>query len=117
MDDRAELRNIATCQRNVVYCVLIQFCAYLVLNFLFGMHQVVLGLLGFVILIGAAVYSLISVSKLATALSKSSILYIIAMFIPCVSLIALVSIIQQATNRLKAGGVKVGLLGANPDSI
>lgn len=55
--------------------------------------------------------------KLATALGKSGVLFAILALLPCAGLIALLVLSQAATGELKNAGIKVGLLGANPDSI
>jgi hypothetical protein len=72
-----------------------------------------------IIALGVAqlVYQIATIMKLAKALGFSPILYAILMFIPCVSLLALLSVSGTATKRLQKAGIKVGLLGADPNSI
>jgi predicted neutral ceramidase superfamily lipid hydrolase len=43
--------------------------------------------------------------------------YIIAMFLPLVSLISLVILIQKSTKVLKANNIRVGVMGANKDDL
>ena len=59
----------------------------------------------------------LSVFRLSKALKLSLVLYAILMFIPCVSLIVLLSLSGKATVLLRQAGIKVGLLGADPHSI
>jgi len=67
--------------------------------------------------LGLVVFMIISVIKLARALSLSPVLYAILMIIPCVSLLVLLSLSGKATKLLTQAGIKVGLLGADPNSI
>ncbi len=117
IDDRQVLKEVAVAQRQVLLCVLCQF-GIVILNFASGFAKLpILGLVAIVLALALLVFMVISVSRLARALGLSSLLFIICMFIPCVSLIALLILSQKATTRLQAAGLKVGLLGANPDSI
>ena len=43
--------------------------------------------------------------------------YIIAMFIPIVSLITLVILIQKSTKILRANNIRVGVMGANKEDL
>ena len=61
---------------------------------------------------------LINVYRLAQAMEKpAAFLWVIAMFVPCVSLICLLVLSSQANQWLSARGVKVGLLGPNPRTL
>jgi len=71
----------------------------------------------FVALIVVPIYNARSVYRLASALKQEAFLYAVCMFIPCIGLIALLQINQQATNRLTSSGIRVGLLGAQEDTI
>jgi hypothetical protein len=115
--DRQNLREIASALRQIMYCILGQF-VIVALDIASNSGRIfalvlVTGLLALCVL----VYELISVSKLARALGLSPVIYVILMFIPCVSLIFLLLLSQKATTRLKAAGIKVGLMGADPNSI
>ena len=113
--DRDNLRSVAQAQTNIIYCVLGQIDVFVIDGVGVGVATAmpVFSLAGLAITLGLLVLNLICISKLATALGESSLLYIILMFIPCISLIALLVISQKATTRLQ----QVGLLGANPDAI
>jgi hypothetical protein len=81
-----------------------------------GMGQdmaVTIGLL--VVSLALSIYLVIQVIATTKALGWSvgaTIACAVAMFIPCVRLIVLLVISQAAVKALKAGGYKVGLLGA-----
>ena len=72
------------------------------------------------ILVGALAllaFMVVSITRLAKALDLSPLLYGLLMIVPCVSFFTLLSLSGKATNQLKAAGIKVGLLGADPNSI
>jgi hypothetical protein len=117
VDDKQLLRDVAAGQRNVVFCVLgqIGYVAIEILGAVLKMMPIVL--VGYVLALGLLVFMLVSVYKLATALGMMAILYVVLMFIPCVSILALLSISGKATKRLQGAGLKVGLLGVDPKSI
>ena len=55
--------------------------------------------------------------RLAKALkSRVAWWYVILMLVPCVSLLALLVLNHQATSVLRAGGIRVGLLGARREA-
>lgn len=115
-NDRIRLREIAASQNQVMQCVLAQIGLIAARFIIVPM----LPLFGFVIIaaaLGLFVYMIISVVRLANALGASTVLYIVAMFVPCVSLLAMLSLSSQATAQLKQAGIAVGLLGANPETI
>ncbi|HLO98319.1 MAG TPA: hypothetical protein VK171_06970 [Fimbriimonas sp.] len=111
------LRDIAKYQRQVVLCVLGQI-GVAVLNgasrvsddFILAGVVVLLGIFILVCTIGA-------VWRLSKALSYSSLINAVLMFIPCVSLIVLLVLNSKASARLKAAGYKVGFFGADPKQI
>jgi hypothetical protein len=115
--DRGALHEIAVAQRNVMVCVAAQIATAVMSsvgrNLGMGVVSFVAGLLAFAMF----VFSIVSAVKLTKALGLSPILYVILMFIPCVSLITLLVLSGKATSRLQLAGVKVGLLGANPETI
>jgi hypothetical protein len=65
----------------------------------------------------ALIFSVIAVYRLAKALGYTAIIYAIAMIIPCINLLTLLVVVSRATQCLKQGGVKVGLLGASKQTI
>lgn len=116
-DDRQVLREVAISQRQIMYCVLGQI-AIGILNFVASAAKIpALAYVDMVLALGLLVYMIISVIRLAKALDLSQVLYAILMFVPCVSLIVLLMLSGKATARLTQAGIKVGLLGADPNSI
>ena len=121
--DREQARKVARYQQLVIYALL----ANLGLNIVsFGAQGAMGGQMGIgfalVILAGAlvvAVFSITAMFLLANALHNPivGVLCAFLMIIPCISLITLLVINQQATSFLTARGVKVGFMGANPNSI
>lgn len=117
IDDRAGLRQVAVWQRNVLFCVLGQFGIGVLRAIILETSSPALAIVFLVLALALLVYMLASVSNLSKALGVSSIIYLILMFVPCVSLIALLVLNGKATTRLQSAGIKVGLLGANPKNI
>jgi hypothetical protein len=100
-----------------MYCVLGQVGVG-VLNGVAVAGQIpALSMVDLVLGLGLLVFMIMSVVKLAKALGLSEVLYAILMFVPCVSLIVLLSLSGKATAQLKQAGIKVGLMGADPNSI
>ncbi len=77
-----------------------------VMNFVLGLVYMALGLT-----------SLVVVFSLAKALHNTTgaVVCIALMFMPCINLLTMVALSSMATSRLKKAGIKVGLLGANPN--
>ena len=73
------------------------------------------------VLIGLCVFGFgaISVCRLAALFHGKviAVIYALALLVPLLGLIMLVTISQKATSILKQNGVKVGLLGAKPNSV
>ena len=110
-----DLRTIAVRQRVIMYCIL----AYLVL--IVGQFalppelRLIPALLALAVSITAAVF----VFMLALALynTGTGILLGILTLIPLVGLIVLLTINGKATNVLRQHGIRVGLMGADPNQI
>jgi hypothetical protein len=77
------------------------------------------------ILVGLVVFMLeiilcVKVYRLSRALKTSifySIVLVISIFIPCLSLFILLSLSSEANSALRRAGIRVGLLGADPDRL
>lgn len=131
----SELREIAKYHKLVCYCILIVLVLVILVLIigvivpvtgtgnrpLFGLmigmsNNPLLGLIRFM-LIGFEIFSLY---KLARALKFSIVLIILlglCLFVPILSLIVLLFMNGQAIKPLKEAGIKVGLLGADMNSI
>jgi hypothetical protein len=119
-DDRQVLREVATAQKQIIYCVLGQVAIGVLRGVSVSSHSGALAIITLLLALPLVVFMLMSVYKLTKAFGEStgtSIIYLVLMFIPCVSLIFLVILIQRATTRLQGAGIKVGFFGADPTSI
>jgi hypothetical protein len=115
--DRQVLKEVAIAQRHVMLCVLGQlgiFCLNLIAG---SQHIAALSIVDMFLALGLLVFMIMSVIRLAKGLLLSPVIYVILMFIPCVSLLMLLSLSGKATKQLQQAGIKVGLLGADPNSI
>jgi hypothetical protein len=101
------LNEVAEGQRWIIYAILVNVAA-IVLRTAVSDVWALLGLV-------SAGLAIVGVIRLATGLGYSTgikVLLVILVFIPVVSLITLAILSSRATTALKAGGYKVGLLGA-----
>lgn len=112
---REDLRSVATYQRYIMLCILVylgavigQFAVPQEVRLFIALGVLAVGLAGtvFVFLLSTKVYGTVQ-----------GIIFAIFTLIPCIGLIVLLIINSKATNILKANGIKVGLLGANPADI
>lgn len=109
-----ELRNIAKKQKILLWSVLGGILSYFLI---FSAQNQALATL---ILFGVGIFQIYALFSLASAIRSSAlriVLLIVGLFIPLVNLLMLLSINNEASKILKASGVKVGLMGANPDDI
>ena len=80
-------------------------------------------LVGLVVLGGAVgaifclIMLLVSIYRCSSAMGSIGLLWVIAMFLPCLNLITLLAINSQAKTFLEKRGVKVGFMGPSPDEI
>jgi len=101
------LQDVASAQKLVIYA----FALILLFNLLMRSGSPLV----LVPALAAAVFGVISVYRLASALGYSTglrVLFVVLMFVPLASLIVLLMLIDRATKALRAAGYKVGLLGA-----
>jgi len=112
--DREKLRTIARHQRTLNLMILAQFGLYLAAAATRQVDGSELGV-GLVALVIVAL-SLVATIRLAGVLygTTMAIIYGVLMFAPCIGLIILLLLNQEATRRLRNAGYKVGLLGADP---
>lgn len=120
-ESRERLRAVASRQRFVQFAVLFNIFATIGFNVLpqivVPTVLVLVGMYALVFLVLAL--QVTAVVRLASILqgTGAAILYGLLMFLPCISLIALLVINQQATRLLQQNGIRVGLMGADPSSI
>ena len=127
--ERDRLRTIAVNHRALIWLFLpavLLSCssALLFIGAAFGRVRF-LGVSRDEILVGLVVFVLeiilcVKVYRLARALKTSifySIVLVICIFIPCLSLFVLLSLSSDANSALRRAGIRVGLLGADPDRL
>jgi hypothetical protein len=103
------LNRIARGQRQVMFALLAQIVASIIAG---AVPQV-----GLLLLIGAFIYSVIALVQLTSALGMSilaRVLLCVALVTPLISLLVLAVLSSRASRRLRAGGFRIGFLGAKP---
>lgn len=106
--EAGQLQKLATGQKIVIFAILAYFIAMMV--------RPVFPLLTYIIVMACLIASLVGLFKVVQILKLHivlKVLYFISLFIPLINILALASINSRATKMLKAGGYKVGLLGAS----
>jgi len=106
--DIPRLNRVASGQRLMIYSILVSLVALAL--------QASIGPASFVVTIGSWILSMIGVVRLSGALGNSTIVRVvcaIAMVIPLINLLVMLRFSSIATNKLRAGGYKVGLFGAS----
>jgi uncharacterized paraquat-inducible protein A len=117
-ETREMLRKVARYQRLVLYAVLANLIANIVLIALKNSEPPI-RLAGLGIGFAVSCFAMIAVFQLTRQLYNAvlGVFFALVMFVPCVALIVLVMINSKATSYLRQHGVRVGFLGANPDRI
>jgi DNA-directed RNA polymerase subunit RPC12/RpoP len=112
---KAELRSIATSQRWLIICILINILAYIACLVSLRLGSLALALILVLVLliasVAATVFSFLLTMKISNV--GMAVLVLVLSLIPCAGLIALLVINGIATNRLKDAGIHVGFLGAD----
>jgi hypothetical protein len=112
---KAELRSIATSQRWLIICILINILAYIACLVSLRLGSLALALVFVLILliasIAATVFSFMLTMKISNV--GMAVLVLLLSLIPCAGLIALLVVNGIATKRLKDAGIHVGFLGAD----
>ncbi len=119
--DQNRLQKIASAQRQVNYAVLL-YLGFMPLNIvlsdLAAQFPLAVIILPVSILI-VFLFGIISVYRLAAIFRGPivAVFYVLGFLVPLLGLLLLVSISGKATKELRKNGIKVGLLGANPNTI
>lgn len=122
-EDRERTRSVARYQRLVMYALLanlgLNIGAMVMQAATQGQGGIVVAFAILAAALAIAVFSIVAMFLLANTLHNPvvGVLCAILMVVPCLSLITLLIINQQATAFLKSRGVRVGFLGADPNSI
>ncbi len=111
---RLELQEIAKYHRLLLWSTLAVFVAKL--------SRLSLGdqPIGLLVYFLAAAFQIFALYKLGSSLKHSvvcMVLLMVGLFVPLLSLLILLSIHDKAMKTMKAAGVKVGFMGADPNSI
>ena len=104
----ASIEDVRVGQKMILYAILINIASLVARAVLGDIWLLLFGLVSAVLAVGG-------VLRLSTGLGYSTgvkILLIILVFVPLISLITLAIINGKATERLKAAGYRVGLMGA-----
>ena len=118
---REFLRRVARAQRQTIRATLLYLCVFPID---YGLAQLPGGtawksvVLGFFAL-GVVIFGAIAVFRLAELLRGRivAMVYVLGLLIPFFGLLLLMLLSSQASSKLKRHGVRVGLLGADPDEI
>ena len=115
---RDKLRRIATYQRLVIFALLANI-AVNVASFAKLQQDLIIRLGMLALGLCVAIYTATSIVLLARELMHvvPAVFCGMAMLIPCVSLLVLLVVNQQATAFLQSHGVSVGFMGVNPAQI
>ncbi|WP_254565088.1 hypothetical protein [Oscillatoria sp. HE19RPO] len=115
---RSELRKVAKYYRLVSWAILagIGINALLLLSASYPWVQ----LIASISFIGVCIFQIYVLYNLAKSLKLSGaliVLIVLSTFVPILALAILAYMHEQAMKLFKSAGVKVGFMGANPDSI
>lgn len=104
----AGIERVASAQKLIIYSILAYFAAMAV--------RALLGPIGLVVLLGALLMGIVGTFRLCSSLGYSlpaKVILMVLMFVPLVSVLVLLVLNRKATERLRAAGYRVGLLGAS----
>lgn len=115
--NREHLIRVARAQRLVMLAIL-AYLGLIPLN-LVSLRVPAIGLIVIPAAVCVLVFGAITVYRLAALFRGNAVavVYVLGLLVPLLGLLLLLSVSQKATALLKANGIKVGLLGANPDRI
>jgi hypothetical protein len=120
-EDRERLRRIAAGQRSTNLAALSYICL-LPANFLIrAVADSIPGpeVIFAVLVISVLVYGAVSVYGLASEFRGKviAVIYVIGLLVPFLGLLLLMSLSGKATKILRENGIRVGFLGADPNSV
>jgi len=106
--DIERLNRVASGQRLVIFALLASIVAVAL--------QAVIGEIAVVFSLAASIVAIIGIVRLAGGLGSSGLarfFYAVVMLVPLVNLIVMLILNSRATRALRAGGYRVGFLGAS----
>lgn len=116
--DREKMRRVAKYQQWVLYALLANIVINIMVMSTRGADPAVAVSLGVLALV-IVVITMFAVFRLTNELYNvvAAVCCAVLMIVPCISLLTLLIVNGKATTFLQQRGVKVGLMGANPDLI
>jgi hypothetical protein len=116
MKPEQDLKKIATQQRAIMLCILTEIVIAILR---FGVTMPLAGVVLSLLYLAVAVIGAVFIFMLAISLynTGAGIVLGILTLIPLLGLIVLLVVNGKATKVLRAHGIRVGLLGANPSTI
>ncbi len=108
------LRQVATYQRGLIFCILIYILAAVAYGVLTQVNRFLAVIPSLVVLcaiIAGIVFAILVATRVYS--TGTGIVLGILVIIPCVGLVILLVINQAATKMLTGNGIKVGFFGAN----
>jgi len=117
--DREKLRRVARYQQWVLYALLANICINIASIAVRQANEFMLSLGVLAVALAIIAVSMIAIFLLANELYNAGIgvLCAILMIVPCIQLITLLIVNGKATSFLQQNGIKVGFMGANPNTI
>jgi hypothetical protein len=112
----ASMYAIALNQRRLIMAFGVQLVFYFARIALLATAPAI-GLIFSVGILGALLFMMVYVYRLARAMGQMGILYAIALVLPCIGWLILVMIVSRATSALKRAGVKVGFFGVSKETL
>jgi len=119
-EDREKLRRVAKYQQWVLYALLSNIGVNVaVLGAKGGGFEASGNLIAIVLGLPVVLFGMFAIFMLAREVYNvaAGIVCAILMIVPCISLLALLVVNGKATTYLQSRGIKVGLMGANPELI
>jgi DNA integrity scanning protein DisA with diadenylate cyclase activity len=103
-----ELLKLAKAQKLLIHGILTSILAVVLLS----VGAPVVAVFGLVVHVASLILQLLAVYRIARALGKTAVLWLLGVFIPCGGIILLLILNQEATKALEKAGLKVGFFGA-----
>jgi hypothetical protein len=117
--DRDKLRRVARYQQFVIYALLANIVLNVTSMAIRGQQSAAVAIVVLLVALVVVACSMVAMFLLANELMGvvPGVLCALLMVVPCISLITLLVVNQKATSFLQERGVKVGFMGANPNTI
>lgn len=112
--DNQKIQSVASAQRLVLLALLTSFGVNIV-SFVVSGQQLAIQVVFLFVALAVVCFMVFAMYNLAKQLNSQglAVLYAVLMIVPCISLIMLLVVNQQATGFLTSHGIKVGLMGAD----